>query len=229
MSSTNLTNRINVSGHIGDAGAAYTITDNDADTQITLTNGTISQTLNFTEVDDDSSDTNTLNFDKLGVKITLDSTYDAASDDLDGLDFTVGSQAQKVQVGARNEIYDQIAVSMADMNTDTTWGEAGDAMDNWGISSVTEAQNALNSIDAAITYVTTKRGDLGAYQNRLSYAAANLSTTIENTSAAESTVRDVDMAAEMTLFTKNQILMQAGTAMLAQANIAPQQALSLFG
>jgi flagellin len=66
-------------------------------------------------------------------------------------------------------------------------------------------------------------------QNRLGYAAANLSTTIENVQAAESVIRDVDMAAEMTTFTKNQILLQAGTAMLAQANMAPQVVLSLFG
>ena len=65
--------------------------------------------------------------------------------------------------------------------------------------------------------------------NRLSYAAANLSTTVENMQAAESVIRDVDMAAEMTAFTKSQILLQAGTAMLAQANMAPQQILSLFG
>ncbi|RLB20623.1 MAG: flagellin, partial [Deltaproteobacteria bacterium] len=73
------------------------------------------------------------------------------------------------------------------------------------------------------------RGDIGAYMNRLAYASANLATTIENTQAAESVIRDVDMAMEMTSFTKNQILLQAGTAMLAQANMAPQQVLALFG
>ena len=73
------------------------------------------------------------------------------------------------------------------------------------------------------------RGALGAIQNRLNYASANLATTIENVQAAESVIRDVDMAAEMTTFTKNQILLQAGTAMLAQANMAPQVVLSLFG
>jgi len=65
--------------------------------------------------------------------------------------------------------------------------------------------------------------------NRLAYASANLATTIENTQAAESVIRDVDMASEMTQFTKNQILLQAGTAMLAQANMSPQQVLALFG
>jgi flagellin len=65
--------------------------------------------------------------------------------------------------------------------------------------------------------------------NRLGYAASNLATTVENMQAAESVIRDVDMAAEMTMFTKNQIMMQAGTAMLAQANMMPQQVLALFG
>ena len=79
------------------------------------------------------------------------------------------------------------------------------------------------------TILSKLRGDIGAAQNRLNYAAANLATTVENISAAESVIRDVDMAAEMTTFTKNQILLQAGTAMLAQANLAPQQVLALFG
>ena len=85
------------------------------------------------------------------------------------------------------------------------------------------------TIDTAIGSLNDKRGDIGAYMNRLSYASANLSSTIENVTAAESVIHDVDMAAEMTTFTKNQILLQAGTAMLAQANMAPQAVLSLFG
>lgn len=225
IASSSIANSIDVSGHIGDAGAKYTIFDA-AGTQITLTNGTVTQTVNLGSAPT-GSDTKTVDFDKLGVKITVDSNY--ADQELEGMDFTVASQAQNVQIGALNQNYDRIALSMGDMNTDTAWSGTGDAMDNWGISTVTQSLNALNSIDAAIEYVTTKRGDLGALQNRLGYAAANLATTIENVSAAESTIRDVDMAKEMSTFTKNQILMQAGTAMLAQANIAPQQVLSLFG
>ena len=97
------------------------------------------------------------------------------------------------------------------------------------MSTANNAQLAIDSIDAAITTLSTKRGDIGAYMNRLSYASANLVSTMENVTAAESIVRDVDMAAEMSTFTKNQILMQAGTAMLAQANMAPQAVLSLIG
>jgi flagellin len=103
------------------------------------------------------------------------------------------------------------------------------SINDLNLESVASAQAALTSVDTAIGTLNTSRGDLGAVQNRLGYAAANLATTIENVQAAESVIRDVDMAAEMTTFTKNQILLQAGTAMLAQANMAPQVVLSLFG
>ena len=76
--------------------------------------------------------------------------------------------------------------------------------------------------------MSDQRGDFGAVQNRLEHTVANLGVTIENLSASESRIRDTDMAAEMVNFTKAQILSQAGTAMLAQANQAPQSVLSLL-
>ena len=91
------------------------------------------------------------------------------------------------------------------------------------------ALTAMDKIDNAISALTTTRGKIGAIMNRLDYTSANLATAIENASAANSVIKDVDMAAEMTTFTKNQILVQAGTAMLAQANQAPQLILSLLG
>ncbi len=96
------------------------------------------------------------------------------------------------------------------------------------MNTAAKAQTFMATIDTAIGKLNATRGDIGAAQNRLTYAAANLATTIENTQAAESVIRDVDMADEMTSFTKNQILLQASTAMLAQANSAPQNVLSLF-
>ncbi len=96
------------------------------------------------------------------------------------------------------------------------------------LSDATEAQAFLTTVDAAIDTLNEGRGGIGATQNRLAYSAANFSVTIENVTASESVIRDVDMAGEMVTFTKNQILMQAGTAMLAQANMAPQSVLSLF-
>ncbi len=92
------------------------------------------------------------------------------------------------------------------------------------------AANALiDTLDTAISNVSSQRSKLGAYQNRLEHTIANLEAAAENLTAAESRVRDVDMASEMMNFTKSQILMQAGTAMLAQANQKPQSVLQLLG
>lgn len=91
------------------------------------------------------------------------------------------------------------------------------------------AANALiGTLDDAIEKVSKERSKLGAYQNRLEHTIANLQTAAENLSAAESRIRDLDMAQEMMAFTRNQILMQAGTAMLAQANQAPAVVLQLL-
>ena len=86
----------------------------------------------------------------------------------------------------------------------------------------------VSQIDTAITSVSTIRSDLGSVQNRLEHAVSNLGVSQENLTAAESRIRDVDMASEMTNYTKLQILQQSGTAMLAQANQAPQSVLSLI-
>jgi flagellin len=88
--------------------------------------------------------------------------------------------------------------------------------------------NAISAIDAAIENVSTLRSTFGAVQNRLEHTLNNLATYQENLTASESRIRDVDMASEMVEFSKNQILQQAGTSMLAQANQAPQAVLSLL-
>ena len=88
--------------------------------------------------------------------------------------------------------------------------------------------NAISAIDAAIENVSTLRGSFGAVQNRLEHTLNNLATYQENLTASESRIRDVDMASEMVEFSKDQILQQAGTSMLAQANQAPQNVLSLL-
>jgi flagellin len=83
-------------------------------------------------------------------------------------------------------------------------------------------------VDAALGQVNVSRGDLGAYQNRFSSAISSLQTTAENISAARSRIQDADFAAETASLTRNQILQQAGTAMLAQANALPQNVLTLI-
>lgn len=97
------------------------------------------------------------------------------------------------------------------------------------ISDSTLINGALGDVDEAIKTVSEERSKLGAYQNRLEHTIANLDNAAENLQAAESRIRDVDMAYEMMNFTKFQILQQASTAMLAQANLAPQSVLQLLG
>ncbi|MDB5098548.1 MAG: flagellin [Cyanobacteria bacterium RYN_339] len=92
----------------------------------------------------------------------------------------------------------------------------------------TDAMSSITSLDVAIQAVSSVRSNLGAISNRLEHTINNVAASRENLSAAESRIRDVDMADEMTTMTRNQILMQSATAMLAQANAQPQSVLSLF-
>jgi flagellin len=108
--------------------------------------------------------------------------------------------------------------------TDSTGAEY--ALD---VSTHDNATAAIKVIDDAITTVSAERSKLGAYQNRLEHTISNLGTSAENLQAAESRIRDLDMAEEIMAFTKNNILQQAATAMLAQANMAPQSVLQLLG
>ena len=96
------------------------------------------------------------------------------------------------------------------------------------LTTIANAQTAMGSVDTLLNTVNGFLGNVGALQSRLDFASQNLATTIQNTAAAESAIRDVDMAQEMTTFSKNQILQQAGTAMLAQANQLGQGVLTLL-
>jgi flagellin len=102
-------------------------------------------------------------------------------------------------------------------------------LDNPGVLTQAGADAAITNINHAIEQVSAERSKLGAIQNRLEHTIANLGTSAENLQAAESRIRDLDMAEEIMAFTKNNILQQAATAMLAQANMAPQSVLQLLG
>ncbi|WCF11346.1 flagellin [Paenibacillus thiaminolyticus] len=100
---------------------------------------------------------------------------------------------------------------------------------NISLGSASDAKDAIATIEKAINTVSEQRAAFGAVQNRLEHTINNLGVTSENLSASESRIRNADMAKEMTDFTRNQILVQAGTSMLAQANSAPQNVLKLLG
>ncbi|MFW5443925.1 MAG: flagellin, partial [Methylococcaceae bacterium] len=97
------------------------------------------------------------------------------------------------------------------------------------ISTVDGANAAIDIVDGALANIDSNRADLGAIQNRFTSTISNLSVSIENISAARGRIQDTDFASETANLTKNQILQQAGTAMLAQANQLPQSVLSLLG
>ena len=105
---------------------------------------------------------------------------------------------------------------------------AGLAVDALDFTAAGGADSAITAIDAAIATVSSERASLGAVQNRFEHTISNLSVAAENLAASESRIRDTDMALEMVSFTRAQILSQAGTAMLAQANSAPQGVLQLL-
>jgi len=117
------------------------------------------------------------------------------------------------------------------INVTTTAGLLSNALglNSISLTSVSGAQTALTSIDSALASVNLITGEIGAAASRIEFSAGNLQIAIENLDASHSAIRDVDMAFEMTTLTKNQILLQAGTAMLAQANMLPQSVLSLLG
>jgi flagellin len=133
--------------------------------------------------------------------------------------------ALQFQVGIfNNDAVDRISLSIGSATASGLSIQATDA----AISTAAAAQASLTTIDSAISRVSTLRGDLGAAQNRLQSTINNLQTSVENLSAANSRIRDVDVAAETAALTRNQVLQQAGIAVLAQANISTQAALALL-
>ncbi len=114
-------------------------------------------------------------------------------------------------------------ISMGDMSSRAL------GIDKLDMTSVEGAQESLAKLNKALDTISTERSKLGAFQNRLEYSINNLRNTSSNLTSAESRIRDADIAQEMIEFTRNQIVSQSGTAMLAQANMVPQSVLSLLG
>ena len=130
-----------------------------------------------------------------------------------------------LQVGSEGNDDNTIKFNIGKMDA------AGLGVDQIDISDATgaAARGSIDTIKAALTKVSQQRSDLGAIQNRLEHTINNLDNVVENTTAAEAQIRDTDMASEMVKFSNNNILAQAGTAMLAQANQSNQNVLSLLG
>jgi len=127
------------------------------------------------------------------------------------------------QVGLNNTASDQIKVTFGGVNLTAITANTTD------LSTLTGALNALSTIDTAIQNVSTARSNFGTAMNRMDFATSNIQTMQLNITAANSRIRDVDVASETANLSRNQVLTQAGTAVLAQANQIPQLALSLIG
>lgn len=146
----------------------------------------------------------------------------ATTTQFNGMELLDGSFTDKVfHIGANAD--QTLTVQIGDMQAGTL------GIDGIDISTQTGAEDAIPLLDTALDTVSSQRSDLGAVQNRLEHTINNLQVAAENLTAAESRIRDVDVALETTNFVKNQILVQAATAMLAQANVKPQSVLQLLG
>ncbi len=143
-----------------------------------------------------------------------------------------------LHVGETSQTYNQLKISLTLMNTSTIGGTAGTSMGaanvgtssvaNISITSAASARKAIDIVNNAIDQISSMRSTFGALQNRLEHTINNLGVQTENITSAESRIRDVDMAKEMMAYTKNNILVQASQAMLAQANQVPQGVLQLL-
>ena len=211
----------------GASTGSYTAAYNTGNNTLTLTFGSTSEIATL-------ATNSTINFSTLGISFKTTSAASAA--DLDaigtaftalngsgGKDFAVTGTAAQFQIGDTNAADKRLTFTISSVR------KAALSIDTLSLTTQSGAQTALGTIDTAIDSVNTARGAIGANMNRLNYASANLQSAVENLTASESVIRDVDMAQEMSEFTKSQIMQQAGVAMLAQANALPQAVLSLLG
>jgi len=207
----------------GTTAGTYTFTQA-ADGELTIDNGAgVTQTVSV------AAGRQTVTFDTFGITLELDANFDETTADgtLDGTALTVtagsggGSFMVSSSASASNDIISLSAI-------DLTLGATGLNISTTSVTSSTNAAAAITALDTAIGTVASKLGEIGAAQNRIAYATENVKTSIQNYTAAESVIRDVDMAEEMVKFSKNNILAQAGTAMLAQANQSGQGILQLL-
>jgi len=172
------------------------------------------------------------NFDKLNGTLS----YGGKSIDLSTIKYNAGDDAATRLTTLNNAVHAKLGSGISFANTGTATGTdpgaspsaAAVAATTVGFTQASGADLAITKIDDAIKTVSTTRADLGAVQNRFDHTIKNLNVAVENLSASESRIRDTDMASEMVSFTRAQILSQAGTAMLAQANQIPQGVLSLL-
>lgn len=201
----------------GLAAGTYSFVDTAGSVVLSNATGTLTQTLTAAD-----ATAQTLDFTAFGVKIETSNAFAAGT--MDG-DIVLAGDTASFMVSSSGNYATQDLISVSSMDlTVTTLGISASTLNTAG-----DSRTALSAIDVAIGLVSDVFGDIGAAQNRMEFSKHNVDTAVENFMAAESVIRDADMAAEVSSMTKYQILQQAGTAILAQANSAPQSVLSLLG
>jgi flagellin len=177
--------------------------------------------------------------DRMQIQVEVSQLVDeinriASHAQFNGMNMLTGRFAQgtdnvmQFQIGANMDQNERVFIGAMTAEALGIQGGQGSA-ESISISTPEKANLTIGVIDAALRTVSKQRADLGAYQNRFEMAAVGVASAAENLQAAESRIRDVDMASEMVEYVKNQILVQSGTAMLAQANTQPQSVLQLLG
>jgi flagellin len=178
--------------------------------------------------------------DRMQIQVEVSQLVDevnriASHAQFNGMNILTGRFAQdsatgpmQLHVGANVDQNEKIFIGTMTATALGLTGTQGTDKSMITLSSVDGANMAIASLDSALKTISKQRADLGAYQNRFEMAAKGISIASENLQAAESRIRDTDMAQEMVTFTKNQILSQAGSAMIAQANTQPQSVLRLM-
>ena len=220
----------------GSSTGTYTFIDNAGDAEITLGNGIVSQTIKTgtlldTGLNVATGSTVVANFERLGIQVTLagqgatDSTSGSYVDgELNGKTIVIAGSGGSFQVGADNVAEDRLEVGIQDMRASGAFLN----LNAISLSTLLSARTAIGQLAEAIDKVSQARGDIGAAMNRLQYTINFTGNSIENNTNSEAVIRDADVAEEVTAFSKIQVLTQAATAMLAQANLKPQGALTLL-
>ena len=209
----------------------YTVSSTAGKLKLTASGGDAQAASLEQEIVLDTNGAQEVHFDELGITLKLDSDFTkhdgSTASNLVGakIDITDGTDIT-LQIGADNTAQDQLAFNLGSM-TDEGLGISLSQLGGSG-ATITDAQSAINQLDAAIAKVNDERSNVGALQNRLEFTSSNLMNSIQNNAASMSTIRDADFAAEAADLAKNQILVQSGTSMLAQANGLSQNVLALI-
>ncbi len=178
--------------------------------------------------------TQDVKFDKFDLTVTLSSAFDPATaittnNTFNAVVANTTTSTFNFQIGTgQNPGENQIAIDIQAVGTTGLSTDLGTDIGGTEWANATNAANSIDHVNEAIDNLQTRRAAIGTYQNRLDFAAQNLSSTQENTEAARSTLLDLDVASEMTKFSSKQVLVQSGVAMLSQANQMPQNLLRLL-